>query len=268
MKLVRALGVLVSLLTLATVCGAQDVLELRDGRIVRGQFVGGTANTVRFENQSGMVDVFGRDEVLALTFGATTAPPAATVVPPPAPAPPPAAAPPVPVASPAPARPANFFLPAGTILLVRTDQTMASNRNREGERFQATIEHDILADGQVAVPRGTRVFGRIAEIRGAGRVAGRPEIRLRLREIDMNGRLVEIRTSSFNESGASSFAGTARNAGLGAGIGAAFNGGTGAARGAAIGGATSVLSAGDVITIPSGTVLEFRLTQAAQIPGN
>lgn len=268
MTLVRMLSAMLVVIGLTAVCQAQDTLELRDGRLLRGIFVGGTANSVRFEDQAGTMQVYPRDEVLALTFGATAAPPA-----PPAPAsvaaPLAADAGPVPLATPAPAaRPANFFLPSGSILLVRMNQTIASNRNREGERFEATIEHDVLADGQVAVPRGARVFGRISEIRGAGRVAGRPEIRLRLREIDMNGRLIEIHTTSFSESGASSFAGTARNAGLGAGIGAAFNGGRGAARGAAIGGATSVMSAGDVITIPSGTMLEFRLSQAVQIPGN
>jgi len=262
-----ALVVFAALFPFTSVCFGQDVLELRDGRLVRGMFVGGTANSVRFEDESGALQVFGREEILALTFAGSGvgASPAAA----PAPLAPVTPSGPVPLATPAPAaRPANFFLPAGTILLVRMDQTLATNRNREGERFQATLEHDVLADGQVAVPRGTRVFGRIAEITGAGRVAGRPEMRLRLRELDMNGRLIDIRTSSFSESGASSFAGTARNAGLGAGIGAAFNGGTGAARGAAIGGATSVLTAGDVITLPSGSVLEFRLTQAVQIPGN
>lgn len=264
MRLVSLWALVAAVLGLVSVCVAQDTLEMRDGRLLRGTFVGGTANSVRFEDQNGAMQVYSRDEILALTFGSTVA--AAAPAAPPPPAPPSG---PVPLASPAPAaRPANFLLPAGTLLLVRIDQTLATNRNREGERFQATLEHDVLADGQVAVPRGTRVFGRIAEISGAGRVAGRPEIRLRLRELDMNGRLIDIRTSNFNESGASSFAGTARNAGLGAGIGAAFNGGTGAARGAAIGGATSVLTAGDVITIPSGTVLEFRLTQAVQVPGN
>jgi len=104
------------------------------------------------------------------------------------------------------------------------------------------------------------VFGRVTTVRTAGRVAGRPELALQLRELDINGTLVRIRTGNFSDTGASSFRGTARNAGLGAGIGAAFGGGEGAARGAAIGGATSVLSRGDSITLTAGTILEFRLT--------
>jgi len=253
MKRTRVIGTVACLLGLVSAALAQDVLELRNGSVLRGSFVGGTANTVRFDTGRG-VDVFGREEIIALTFGASTM----TDVSAPAPV---ATAAPVAAVAPAPAQPTQFTLPSGTILLVRMDTTISTARNRQDERFTATLAHDVLSNGAVVIPAGTRVFGRIASISGAGRVAGRPEIRLRLRELDMNGRLVEIRTTSFNESGDSSFRGTARNAGLGAGIGAAFGGGEGAARGAAIGGATSVLTQGDTITIPAGTVLEFRLSQ-------
>lgn len=253
MKRMRVIGAVVGLLGLVSAAVAQDVLELRNGSVLRGSFVGGTANTVRFDTGRG-VDVFERNEVIALTFGASTMTDVAT----PAPV---AAAAPVAAPAPAPAQPTRFTLPSGTILLVRMDSTISTDRNREDERFTATLAHDLIADGRTVIPAGTRVFGRIASLRSAGRLAGRPELRLRLREIDLNGRLLEIRTSNFTDAGASSFAGTARNAGLGAGIGAAFGGGEGAARGAAIGGATSVLTRGDSITVPAGAVLEFRLTQ-------
>jgi len=256
MSRIRAIAVMVGLLGMVSAAVAQDILELRNGSVLRGSFMGGTANTLRFDTGRG-VDVFEREEVLALTFGGSAMRDVSAAAPSPAPAPVAAA----PAPAPAPAQPTQFNLPSGTILLVRMDTTISTARNRQDERFTATMAHDVLSGGAVAIPAGTRVFGRIASISGAGRVAGRPEIRLRLREFDLNGRLVEIRTTSFNESGDSSFRGTARNAGLGAGIGAAFGGGEGAARGAAIGGATSILTQGDTITIPAGTVLEFRLSQ-------
>ncbi len=255
MSRTRAIAVMVGLLGMVSAALAQDILELRSGSVLRGSFMGGTANTVRFDSGRG-VDVFERDEVMALTFGGSTMRDVSAPAPAPAPV---AAAAPAP--APAPAQPTQFTLPSGTILLVSMDATISTARNRQDERFTATLAHDVLSNGAVVIPSGTRVFGRIASISGAGRVAGRPEIRLRLRELDMNGRLVEIRTTSFTETGDSSFRGTARNAGLGAGVGAAFGGGQGAARGAAIGGATSVLTQGDTITIPAGTVLEFRLSQ-------
>jgi hypothetical protein len=256
-RIMRIVCLVVGVCSAASVSIAQDVLELRNGSIIRGTFMGGSATTVRFETERGILDVFGRDEVLALTFGggggsgaAASAPPAQAVAATPAPAPAPAQ----------PARPSQIVVQSGTILLVTLDSTLSTDRTRRDERFSARLTHDLVSNGVVMVPAGTRVFGRVTESRSAGRVAGRPELSLRLRELDINGTLVRIRTNDFSDTGASSFRGTARNAGLGAGVGAAFGGGEGAARGAAIGGATSVLSRGDSITIPAGSILEFRLT--------
>ena len=252
-RLVQLVCLIVTLCSTGAICRAQDVLELRNGSIIRGTFMGGSATTVRFETDRGILDVFGRDEVLALTFGGgggggfTPPPP-----PPPAPAPAPAPAPP-----PAPSR---ITVPSGTILLVSLDSTISTDRTRQDERFSATLTHDLVSNGQVMVRSGTRVFGRVTRSQSAGRTIGRPELALQLRELDINGTLVRIRTGNFSDTGTSSFRGTARNAGLGAGVGAAFGGGQGAARGAAIGGATSVLSRGDSITLNAGTILEFRLT--------
>lgn len=244
------------LAVISTVCAAyaQDVLELRNGTIVRGRFLGGTAETVRFEGERGL-EVFQRSELIALTFSgsAAAAPPIETVSAPP-PAPPPAPAP--------PPRPSRVTLPSGTMLIVRMDSTISTRNSREGERFQATLAHDLEAGGIVVAPAGTPVLGRVNRLEQAGRLAGRSELRLQLREINLNGTLVPIRTGNFSETGQSSFRGTARNAGLGAGIGAAFGGGEGAARGAAIGGATAVLREGNAITIPAGAILEFRLQDA------
>ncbi len=251
-KLVRMVCIVMCLCSAAPVCFAQDVLELRNGSIVRGTFMGGSASTVRFETDRGIMDVFGRDEVVALTFGSGAAVVSAPVV-----SAPPVATPGAPVT---PAQPTQIIVPSGTILLVSLDSTISTNTTRQDERFSATLTHDLVSNGMVMVRSGTRVFGRVTQSRSAGRTVGRPELTLQLRELDINGTLVRIRTGNFSDTGTSSFRGTARNAGLGAGIGAAFGGGEGAARGAAIGGATSVLSRGDSITLNSGTILEFRLT--------
>jgi hypothetical protein len=56
-------------------------------------------------------------------------------------------------------------------------------------------------------------------------------------------------------------------AGLGAGIGAiAGNAGKGAAIGAAVGTTAAVATKGAKVTIPSETLLEFRLQQPASLP--
>jgi phage-related tail protein len=57
----------------------------------------------------------------------------------------------------------------------------------------------------------------------------------------------------------------ARGAAAGAAIGAIGDGGDGAGTGAAIGAVASGLKKGDAISVPPGTLLEFRLQQPVTI---
>jgi hypothetical protein len=71
---------------------AADTLELKDGRVLQGRYLGGTAAVLRFEIK-GEVQTFNVADAVALTFtgnAGTTSAPAATPPPAPAPATPPA----------------------------------------------------------------------------------------------------------------------------------------------------------------------------------
>src|SRR5215468_2271548 len=78
---------------------AADTLELKDGRVLQGKYLGGTQAVLRFE-LNGEVQTFPTNDIVALTFTrnsgsapATAPPPAAEPAPAPAPSlPPPAAA--------------------------------------------------------------------------------------------------------------------------------------------------------------------------------
>src|SRR5262245_10814895 len=86
-----------------------DVLELKNGKVMNGKYVGGTAGTIRFDNGQG-VQVIETGQALALTFTASgpsaSAPAGAAAV---APAAAPAQA------APAPA-PSTISIPVGTAL--------------------------------------------------------------------------------------------------------------------------------------------------------
>src|SRR6201982_4271058 len=110
---------------LFTGIGFADTLELKDGRVLQGRYLGGTAAVLRFE-QHGNVETFNVNDVVALTFtrnsGAVEAPP-----PPPAPAPAYAAAP---VAQAQPTAPgSNVTIPAGQSILVRMIDGVDSSKN-------------------------------------------------------------------------------------------------------------------------------------------
>jgi len=106
-----------------------DVLELKNGTILNGKYVGGTASTIRFETNQG-TSVVETAQVIALTF-TTSAPTAAT------------SSVPVPSAAPQPAASTKAVtVPAGTVLMVRMMDGISS-QNKPGTRFTTTLDADV-----------------------------------------------------------------------------------------------------------------------------
>ncbi len=155
-------------------------------------------------------------------------------------------------------------IPAGKTLVVRTIDGISSN-DQPGKRFAGQLDTNLVVNGKVVAPAGTKVYGRVNNSQSAGRAIGRSTLAISLTDISINGKLVRIATSSSMHSGASSGAKTARGAGAGALIGAAFDGGRGAGRGAAIGAGASLLKPGEAISVPAGTLLDFQLASAVSI---
>ena len=162
-------------------------------------------------------------------------------------------------------------VPAGTSLLVRMIDTVDSSKNAVGSRFSASLETNLEVDGVVVAPAGTKVYGRLAQSKEAGRIAGKSELRLELTEIVLNGTAYPLLSSDYQVSGKSSGGRSAKRilggAGLGAAIGAiAGNAGMGAAIGAVAGTTAAVVQKGQTVNVPSETLLEFRLQQPASLP--
>lgn len=239
-----------------------DTLEFKDGKVIEGKFLGGTQETVRFQYQ-GQIQVYRVADLLALTFGGTSG------ALPPVPSPP-AAAPTGPATPAVRATPASSpTVPAGTFMRVRMIDGVDSDRNHVGDRFAASLDEDLLAGDVVVARKGTEVYGRLAEAKEAGRLAGTSQLKLELTEILINGVAQPIVTGEYQATGDSRTKDTARKAGggaaLGAIIGAIAGGGKGAAIGAGVGAgagtAVQVMTHGDQVRVPSETLLEFRLEQ-------
>lgn len=200
--------------------------------------------------------------------GATAAPP-----PPPASTPEPAR-PAVEEPKPAPREPKTVTIPAGTLLTVRIDETLASDRNQTGDTFRATLEQPLVVDGYVIAERGARVEGRIAEIDTGGRVRGLARMSLELvRLTTADGQRIRLHTETFAKEAERSRGKDAAKigaaAGIGAAIGAIAGGGKGAAIGAAVGGAAGtggvMATRGEPVRLPAETRLSFRLSQPVTI---
>jgi hypothetical protein len=162
-------------------------------------------------------------------------------------------------------------VPAGTQILVRIVDTVDSSKNAVGSRFAASLETNLEVGGTVVAPAGTTVYGRLAQAKEAGRMAGKSELQLELTEIVLNGTAYPIFSSDYQVSGKSSGGRTAKRVLGGAGLGAIIGGiagsaGMGAAIGAAAGTTAALVPKGQKVSIPSETLLEFRLHQPASLP--
>ncbi len=168
----------------------------------------------------------------------------------------------------------RITVPAGTRILIRMIDSIDSSKQKTGYRFSATLETNLQAEDTVVAPRGTTVYGRLAQASSAGKMSGSSELTLELTDIVINGTAYPLLTSTYEIKGKGEGKNTAKKviggAGLGALIGGIAGGGSGAAIGALAGGATGTAVAaskkGEQLQIPSESLLEFRLEQPVILP--
>ena len=248
---------------------AADTLELKDGRVLQGKFLGGTQAILRFQ-VDGDVQTFSTNDIVALTFTRGSSQPQQMPAP---------AAPAPPAQAPAPAAPAvsqnnynssgSVTLPAGQSLLVRMIDGVDSSKNHVGDIFHATLETDLNVDGRVVARKGTDVYGRLATAEKAGNFSGKSELQLELTRLVVDGHDYPLVSSDYNVQGKGRGGDTAKKVGggavLGAIIGGIAGGGKGAAIGAAAGGGAGagvqIITKGPQVKVPSEALLEFRLQQ-------
>jgi hypothetical protein len=263
-------------LLLFTAVGLADTLELKDGRVLQGKYLGGTQAVVRFEVH-GDVQTFPTNDIVALTFTRNSgSAPAPSAAPPPQADPAPAAAPaqvgPPPAAANAYAG-GDVSVPAGQSILVRMIDGVDSSKNHVGDLFHASLETDLNVNGVLVARKGTDVYGRLASSDKGGTFSGKSELQLELTRLVIDGRDYPVVSSDYNVQGKSQGSSTAKKVGggavAGAIIGAIAGGGKGAAIGAAAGGGAGagvqILTKGDRVKVPSETLLEFRLQQPVTI---
>jgi len=177
--------------------------------------------------------------------------------------PPAAAAPPAGVPPPTgrPPQAAALTIPSGTTLLVRMVDSVSS-KSAPGSSFSGRIETDVMVGNTVAVKAGTPVYGKVQNSKQAGRATGQSAIDIRLTQIAPGGQQIPIVTSGYAEAGEASVKKAGRGAAAGAAIGAVAGD---AGKGAAIGATAGAAKRGETATIPSGALLEFKLTQPATL---
>ena len=249
-----------------------DTLRFKDGRTVDGKYLGGTDSQVTFYTNN-QLQHYAVADIDSIIFGDQNSTSSSSS----------------PMASPAPVvqapvassqtntanmSGADVLVPAGTHLVVRMIDGIDSDRNSVGDSFQASLEEPLIVDSTQVAAKGTTVYGRLEQLKSAGRIQGKSELRLVLTGIVLNGATHNIVTGEYSVQGKSRGNQTAEHAGIGAVlggvIGALAGGGKGAAIGAGVGAgagaATQVLTHGQQVHVPSETVLNFTLEQPIQLP--
>ena len=182
----------------------------------------------------------------------------------PAPEKPSAPAPPPP---PPPPQPVTVAIPEGTIVTVRTIDSIDSSVARPGQSFRGSLDAPIVVGDSVVIPKGLNVNLKVVDASSAGKFKGRSELTVSLDSFTYQGRTYQIASSDVQEKGGSRGKRSAEVIGGGAVLGAIIGGLAGGGKGAAIGagvgagGGTAVqaLTHGQQVKIPSETRLDFTL---------
>jgi hypothetical protein len=238
-------GVLLLVFAIGAPSGWADTLTLKDGQVIQGLLVERSETAVKFKvgGVGGQELNFPMSAVQNISFGAPPAPES------------PAAPPP----APAPAAAGNVTVSAGMPMVVKLQDTIDSRKHKANHKFTAALEGDLVSGGVVVAPKGSTVYGVITSAKRSGRLRGQTELVLTLTEINVNDQLKPIVTSKIKASGGKTGKQTVGRAARGAAVGGLVDGSDGAETGAKIALGLSIVGGGGDISIPQGTLLEFRL---------
>ena len=162
-------------------------------------------------------------------------------------------------------------VPAGTVLPIRLEESVASDRSRVEDAVSATLVEPITVEGVTAVPAGSRVTGVVTRSTRAGRVKGVAQLSIRFDSIRPTGSeaLYRVRTAPVARRAATTRKKDALEIGAPAAGGALVGGLLGGKKGALVGGAVGggagtavVLSTrGKEVRLPRGARLSIRLLE-------
>ncbi len=188
----------------------------------------------------------------------------------PAPEKPSAPAPPPP---PPPPQPITVTIPEGTIVTVRTIDSIDSKVNSTGQTFRASLDAPIVVGDRIVIPKGLNVNLKLIDASSAGKFKGRSELTVSLDNFTYQGRTYQVASSDVQEKGGSRGKRSAEVIGGGAVLGAIIGGLAGGGKGAAIGAgvgagsgtAVQALTHGQQVKIPSETRLDFTLHDSLNV---
>jgi len=221
-----------------------DTLELADGTLLEGDFVGSSNGIVMFDTGDG-IEAFPESEVVGIFFssGVNTAEKLMQAN-----------------------SAGQITVPAGTRLVIRTTDAIDSSRHSAGHRFRGQLEGALVVDGVTVVSSGTFIHGRVAQAQQARRATGSSELTVEFTDIMIDDQLFPISTGGLSAQTGNEAGRTVGRTARAAAVGGLIGGSSGARTGARVGVGASILTSGASVNIPRGTIVETTLSAALTVP--
>ena len=220
---------------------ACDSIELADGTVLEGDFVGSSNGIIMFNTGDG-IEAYPEDEVVGVFFGSGVA------------------------TAQSESAAATVTIPAGTRLVVRIVESVDSRSHSAGHRFRGQLESALAVDSQTVIPRGAIVHARIAQAQQSGRMVGSSSMTIEFTDIMLDDRLYAIATGELSSRTEGEAARTLGRTARAAAIGGLIDGSSGARTGAKVGAGASILTSGASINVPRGTIIETTLRTPLTVP--
>ena len=220
-----------------------DTIELADGTLLEGDFIGSSNGIIMFDT-GGNIEAFPEGKVVGIFLSAGVATAADLNA----------------------TNSGQVTVPAGTRLVIRTSDAIDSSQHSAGHRFRGQLEGALVVDGVTVAARGAIVHGRIASASQAGRAVGSSDLTVEFTDIMIDYQLFPISTGGLAAQTGGEGRRTVGRTARAAAVGGLIGGSSGARTGARVGAGASILTSGASVNIPRGTIVETTLSAALTVP--
>lgn len=171
------------------------------------------------------------------------------------------------------ATPARVEIPEGTKIELLLVESVSSQSSQVGESVEAKLAAPIRVDGEIAVPSGTRVVGRVSDAKPLAKIGGQARLAIDFESLEVAPEPVGI-AAFWAREGKSETGRDSATIAAGAAIGTVLGNQAkkndrgkviGAIVGAGVGTAVAAATPGEAIELPAGARLELTLRQAVVV---
>jgi hypothetical protein len=165
-------------------------------------------------------------------------------------------------------------IPSDSVIGLEIENTVSTDTAEVEDRVEARVTRDVLAEGRVAIPAGTRALGNVTLVERGGKVKERARLAVRFHTLVLaDGTNIPIQSDTLHRDGESPARSSAAKIGGGAVGGAIVGAILGGTKGAVIGGSagaaggTAATMAGKrrAATLPAGSTVTVRVLSPVDV---